>query len=57
MGQLQSLTLLDEKRIRRYRAAFANHADVIWTVVQAPDGTILSLARIESDQMLVRARS
>jgi hypothetical protein len=56
MGQLQSLTLLDEKRIRRYRAAFANHADVIWTVVQAPDGTILSLARIESGDMLVRAK-
>lgn len=50
MGSLTSLTLLEEKRIRRYRAAFTGRANVLWTVVHGSDGTILSLARIESSE-------
>ena len=48
MGSLTSLTLLEERRIRTYRTAFSGRASVLWTVVHASDGTILSLARIES---------
>ena len=45
MGNLTSLTLVDEKRVRTYRTAFTGRASVLWTVVHASDGTILSLAR------------
>lgn len=50
MGNLTTLTLLEEKRVRTYRAAFAGRRNVLWTVVHASDGTILSLARIESSE-------
>jgi hypothetical protein len=50
MGNLTSLTLLEEKRVRTYRTAFTGRANVLWTVVHASDGTILSLARIESSE-------
>jgi hypothetical protein len=50
MGSLTSLTLVEEKRVRTYRTAFAGRKNVLWTVVHASDGTILSLARIESTE-------
>jgi hypothetical protein len=45
---LDALTLLDEKRIRRYRATFTDGTQGLWTVVHAADGTVVSLARMES---------
>lgn len=45
---LDALTLLDEKHIRRYRASFADGTHGLWTVVHAADGTVVSLARMES---------
>lgn len=50
MGDLTSITLLEEKRVRTYRTAFTGRANVLWTVVHASDGAILSLARIESTE-------
>jgi hypothetical protein len=47
-GTLDTLTLLDEKRIRRYRATFTDGTHGLWTVVHAADGTVVSLARMES---------
>jgi CubicO group peptidase (beta-lactamase class C family) len=48
MGALESLVLLEDttdsgKRIRRYRATFANGGKIIWTITYASDGTIISL--------------
>lgn len=47
-GTLDALTLVDEKRIRRYRATFTDGTHGLWTVVHAADGTVVSLARMES---------
>jgi hypothetical protein len=48
MGALESLTLLEDttdspRHVRRYLAAFAGGAKMIWTVVQGSDGTVLSI--------------
>lgn len=48
MGALQSFVLLEQtdagaNRIRRYRAAFANGASLIWTFELTKDGKILSM--------------